>query len=176
MKAKHLILTRLLPKTGQIISYRDGDDGNCEAGWWRGWKNGVNKTRFVSKTIGVDDVVIDRATGLMWPASGLAAGCYNGGVKHWYNAIDYPNTLNFAGFIDWRIPNINELLSIVDYSRHNSAIYEPPFDNTSSSSYWTSTTYESSTTRAWTVDFNNGRPTHMVKTDYTKLRCVRGGL
>ncbi|GAJ23406.1 unnamed protein product, partial [marine sediment metagenome] len=102
---------------GQITSYRNGDDGEYEAGWWRGRLNADNKTRFIAKTIGGGSVVIDLATGLMWPADGVAAGCNNGVALSWEAAIDYALSLDFAGFTDWRIPNVKELASIIDFSR-----------------------------------------------------------
>ena len=80
MKAYDKILTRGLPKTGQSVVYSAGDDGTYQSGWWRGKLNANNKVRYIAKTIGGDDVVIDRATSLMWAADGTAAGCGSGGL------------------------------------------------------------------------------------------------
>ena len=74
---KHII-SRGLPKTGQTTSYITTDDGDTEIGWWKGLTDAQNRTRFVSVTISGGDVVIDRATGLMWSADGNEAGCNNG--------------------------------------------------------------------------------------------------
>lgn len=176
VKAKRLILTCGLPKTGQIISYRSGDDGEYEAGWWFGKLNANNKTRFISKTISGDDVVIDRATGLMWPADGNEAGCHNANDVVWNDAIDYAEGLSFAGFNDWRLPNVKELLSIVDYSKNEPCIDLIIFPNTSYNIHWTGTTRVTLTTSAIGVDFDEGLLYFGVKaSSYNYVRCVRKG-
>ncbi|KKL08907.1 hypothetical protein LCGC14_2571200, partial [marine sediment metagenome] len=122
------ILTRGLPKTGQTITYHSEGDGAYQAGWWKGKLNVNNKTRFVLKTINGDKVVIDRATGLMWAADGDEAGCNESGILYWDEALPYAYNLTFAGFSDWRIPNINELGSIINFGKETPAIDQPPFD------------------------------------------------
>ncbi len=176
MKTKQVSLTRGLPKTGQTEVNRTGDDGDYQAGWWKG---APLKPRFVAKTIeGVtdDDVVIDRSTGLMWAADGNEAGCKDSGRTGWDIAIDYANALDFAGFTDWRVPNINELLSLVDYSEINPAIDASFFPNTSGTPYWSSTGSSTSDTDAWYVTFNRGKTLIVTKTSSYWMRCVRGGL
>lgn len=176
MDAKRLVLTRLLPKTGQITSYRAGDDGDYEAGWWRGRLNADNKTRFIHIGTGINTLVKDLATGLMWPADGNSVGCHSGVICRWVVAIDYANVLDFAGFTDWRVPNIKELMSIVDFIRSNPAIDIAKFPNTVSGRYWASTTYQGYSGFAWYVDFVAGYVTVVDKDDEYYLRCVRGGL
>jgi len=169
---RRFIWSRALPKTGQIISYVDDDDGYNEFGWWRGLYNVDNKNRFIEKTIGGDDVVIDLATGLMWAADGNAAGCNNGSVITWANAISYCETLSFAGLSDWYLPNIKELLSIADFGLQSPAIKEPPFSNTVTD-YWSSTTNISSTTYALKVSFAIGLIVSIIKTGTMDLRACR---
>jgi len=176
MKAKRIILTRQLPKTGQVTSYRAGDDGIYEAGWWKGRLNATNKTRFVAKTIDGDDVVIDRATGLTWAADGNAQGCANGGTKSWNAAIDWPFGIDFAGFGDWRLPNINELFSIMDFSKSPLLIDLTLFPNTKNTEYWSSTTWPSHTGFAEIAYYEEGIIYYSSKTSSHYLRSVRGGL
>ena len=76
------------------------------------------------------------------------------------------------------MPNINELRSIVDYTRHDPAINTSIFQYTSSSMYWSSTTYAEETRlhNALTVDFDKGLTDGDDKyTGRHHLRCVRGG-
>ena len=65
-------------------------------------------------------------------------------------------TLPAGGYSDWRLPNRNELQSIVDYSRYNPAIDTTYFPGTVASYYWSSTTYAYSTSIAWNVYFGYG--------------------
>lgn len=176
MKTGKIGLSRGLPKTTQVTSYRDGDDGYYEAGWWRGLSFADNRDRFIPKTIDGDDVIIDLATGLVWAADGNEAGCNNGGINNWNDAIDYAEALDFAGFTDWRVPNMNELLSIIDYSRQFPCAFEPPFANTANDEYWSSTTNIGMTATVVVVGFAEFAATTVLKTATHSLRCVRGGL
>jgi len=94
---------------------------------------------------------------------------------NWVAAIDYcENTLALGGYTDWRLPNRNELLSIVDYSQVNPAIYSV-FANKSSDGYWSSTTYAGNTSIAWDVWFERGYSSLSMKINKEYVRCVRGG-
>lgn len=167
-------LTRGLPKTTQIISYRIGDDGDYEAGWWLGLKAANNRQRFVGCICEGEWTVIDKATGLTWAANGSQAGCNNGNVIAWAEAIDYALALSFAGFNDWRLPNIKELQSIIDYSRSFPCIYPELSAAANSTAHWTSTTYKTTTTNAWLVYFDNGVCHVTLKLNARHIRCVRG--
>lgn len=58
-----------------------------------------------------DGTITDSATGLMWTQEDSGEGLT------WKEALDYAENKEFAGYSDWRLPNIKELQSIVDYSR-----------------------------------------------------------
>lgn len=170
------VLSRGLPKTGQRTQYVLGDDGTYEAGWWIGRLNVGNKVRFVPKTINGDAVVFDRATGLTWAADGDEAGCNNGEVGTFAAAIAYANGLDFAGETDWRVPNITELQSILEYKGTSPLTYVH-FPNTKNQMYWMATTNSIDTTTAYAVYFSSGNVTSVTKNaPVCYLRCVRGGL
>ena len=173
--AEQNIITRGLPKSGQIISYQDYDDGYYQRGWWKDRAYAVNKTRFVAQTIGGHDVVTDRATGLMWAADGNELGCNNGLQCNWVDAVNYARALTFAGFINWRLPNVNELASIIDHSQSSPAIDAVLFPNTSWDPYWTATSGGVLGFSGWAIDFIDGR-IYLIdnKADLNHLRCVRG--
>ncbi|MFA6831361.1 MAG: DUF1566 domain-containing protein [Bacteroidaceae bacterium] len=67
---------------------------------------GVNK--FVDNG---DETISDTATGLMWAKSD------NGEGVTWKDALAYAEGSELAGYTDWRLPNVKELQSIVDYTR-----------------------------------------------------------
>jgi len=99
-KHKEYVNTRHLPKTGSVLSFWPfGDDGDYQKGWSIG-------QRFVTKTIAGDDIVFDRATGLMWGRDHNQAGGRSGSMNKWGSMLVYYNDLNFAGYSDWRLPNI----------------------------------------------------------------------
>jgi hypothetical protein len=98
-----------------------------------------------------DGTITDLATGLMWVQSDSGKG------MNWEDALAYAESLELAGYDDWRLPNAKELQSIVDYTRSpattNSAAIDPVFSVTSITdeggrtnypSYWTGTTHASS--------------------------------
>lgn len=58
-----------------------------------------------------DGTISDRATGLMWMQDD------NGEGLIWKDALSYAENSEFADYSDWRLPNVKELQSIVDYSR-----------------------------------------------------------
>lgn len=167
-------LSHGLPKTGQISNYRDGDDGQLEIGWWLRRKNADNKTRFLVKTIDGDEVVIDLATGLMWARDSDADGCNSGNKLNWTNSITYCNDLAFAGYTDWRLPNITELFSITNHETYNPAIWDSFTNVKYDDNYWSSTTRKFATTNARSISFSEGSYYTEAKTATNYLRAVRG--
>ena len=154
-----------LPKTGQTVEYQSGDDGTYEKGYP---KTGA---RFVDNG---DGTITDKATGLMWAKDGNGAGCNNGSTLAWAAAITFAEGLTFAGYSDWRLPNVKELMSIVDYSAVAPAI-NSTFTNTQSGYYWSSTTYADGTVNAWSVHFYDGYVSSGGKVLPYYVRPVRGG-
>jgi hypothetical protein len=104
-----------------------------------------------------DGTISDEATGLMWmeeDSGTLAAGARGDGTMNWEEALAWSESLEHAGYSDWRLPNAKELQSIVDYSRcpdaTGSAAIDPQFKCssyidgnglTNFHAYWTSTTH-----------------------------------
>lgn len=172
-------LSHGLPKTGQIVSYHDNDDGALELGWWLKTFNVNNRVRFVEKEYVAGEVIIlDLATGLMWPKSGLSSICGTGQITSWINAFVVPTVNTFSGFSDWRLPNLQELLSICNHSFINPAIHTEFTDVQADNykGYWTSTTYASDTSFAWYVRFVDGYAFALAKTSntyYRPCRCLK---
>ncbi len=105
----------------------------------------------------------DKVTGLMWKKciQGLSgADCTTGAAikKSWKDALQDASSENFAGHDDWRLPNKNELFSIVESRCANPSINENIFPNVGSVNHWTSTpVYEHDTAeKAVRVYFANG--------------------
>ena len=114
------------------------------------------------------DIVKDSVSKLEWQDNAV------GSTMAWEDAITHCEELSLGGHSDWRLPNINELKSIVDRSKDYPAIVNG-FENTSSYSYWSSTTYEDFKNDAWIVYFGYGYVGNDNK-DYNRyVRCVRDG-
>lgn len=177
-KSKQVDISRGLPKTGLTTSYQAGDDGQYEAGWWQGRLDANNRTRFIIKTIGGGQIVLDRATGLMWARAGSAAGGNNGNPITWANGIIYAEALTFATFSDWRMPNVKELMSIMNYEQATKV--DPVFINIPmlEEFLWTSTTYRDVSTRAYGIEIGGGEVNTYLKTEAVTgfLLCVRKGI
>ena len=144
-----------IAETGQQASDVGGDDGSERKGAaWPG-------TRFTDNQ---DGTVTDNLTGLIWLKN---AGCFNPTV--WSVALTDVNQLvsGACGLTDhssagqWRLPNLNELESMVDVSTSSPAIQVGnPFLNVSTGIYWSSTSYfggQAGSPSAWAIRFSDGR-------------------
>lgn len=149
MPSRPIIAT---PRTGQITSYLPWDDGDLQKGM--AWP----EPRFVDRK---DGTVIDRLTGLMW----LKDPRQVPQELHWKEAVGTCSALCFAGYDNWRLPNINELQSLVDYGRHDPSLSDghPFLGIQVEGSYWSSTTVSSQPKEAWAVELRTGRATQSHK-------------
>ena len=112
-------------------------------------------------------IVTDSKTGLQWQDNERLR-------KSWQNAINYCETLTLGDNDDWRLPNINELVSIVDDTKENPSM-TPVFKFFASTYYWSSTTYTADSDRAWYVYFGIGYQSDSPKSRRYSVRCVRLG-
>ncbi len=67
-----------------------------------------------------DGTISDMATGLMWGQNDSEVN------MNWEEALDYAKNSGTAGYSDWRLPNVKELQSIVDY-RYAPDAQDPSF-------------------------------------------------
>ena len=160
--------TTTLPKTGQTTSYRTGDDGDLQRGI--AWPD----PRFTDNE---DGTVTDNLTGLMWVK---APHDLSGNLDSmtWYNAIDFCNDLSFAGYSDWRLPNVLELQSLIDHGRFNPVLPSGhPFTGVHSEGfgYWSSSTAAGLTDYAWLMLLVNGGAYPDGKTSTALVWPVRVG-
>jgi len=95
--------------------------------------------------------------------------------RTWEFSITYCEGLSLGSYSDWRLPNIKELESITDDTTYNPVINTTYFPNTNSEYYWSSTTYASDSSSAWSVGFYNGYVGINFKSSNYYVRCVRGG-
>ncbi len=173
-----------LPKTGQTAC-RDGSgtaidcggtgqDGESQAG--APWPI----PRFAENG---DRTVTDRLTGLVWSKDGKAPGppaCNPGTRKTGQGAVDHVRCLNSNGYLgrsDWRLPNGNELASLVNHGESNSAAWlnAQGFSNVQAGGYWSSSTYATTPWNAWGVNMHDGAETSFARKHEINVWPVRGG-
>jgi len=117
-----------------------------------------------------DGTVTDICTGLIWEKE-TAPGTY----FDWCLALSYCEGLTLAGHDDWRLPNVRELQSIVDYGRVRPAI-DPVFGVLGESfCYWSSTsTARSGGRNKWSV-VGDGAVVSGICSEGFYVRAVRSG-
>ena len=112
-----------------------------------------------------DETVTDSTTGLVWQKSYVN--------KTWENALSYCEGLELAGHTDWRLPNKNELESLINHDKIYPASDFPAMP--SSGAFWSSTSYQGGGD-AYYLEFGTGIPGDTEKNVKAGVRCVRAGL
>lgn len=118
------------------------------------------------------NTVSDTDSGLMWMLAD------NGSTATWTQALEYcenlaPSDPLAGSFSDWRLPNINELHSLVDLRRSSPAIDVSVFPDCLSESYWSSTPGQQVAVYAWYVSFGAGSVGYQNTDQLMYVRCVR---
>ncbi len=193
-----------VPATGQTTSYRATtaggsgetllvpDDGRLRIGVAAAFRDNA------------DGTVTDLRTGLMWEKKCAGCGRLHDSSRdmvwtsdgrqptiwEWLASVNSEGDTGFAGYTDWRIPNVKELQSILDYERFNpavgpaldgescglgcTALADPRCSCTRMSSYWSSTTCPGQASSAIIVSFNLGLVGTRPKDGFAFVRAVRG--
>lgn len=168
--------------TGTVACTGTGQDGELQKG--AAWP----VPRFTSNNNGT---VTDNLTGLIWTED---VDCDS--PSTWGAALTYANNAKSGGCgIEdsssagtWRLPNVSELLSLVDREYSGPALSnaagdgqhgvtgEPAFSSSAESfddCHWTSTTYRQSPGNAWTVNMLTGASSGFSKTAPCRVWLVR---
>ena len=157
-----------LPDTGQMTCYdQNGNVIDCASDTAR--EDGFYATGCPSEgrfSDNGDGTVTDTCTGLMWQQ-------VDGGRLNWGSALEYCENLELGDHDDWRLPNVRELQSIVDFGRLSPSI-DRVF-SASSSNYWSSTSRTDDPVIAWHVFFHLGIVGHSHKDLERFVRAVRSG-
>jgi len=180
-----------LPATGQVTCWDStgviiscdgtGQDGDIRAG-----------VRLRYRDNG-DGTITDKNTGLTWEKLSADGSIHDqGNAYSWADAFAVHvaglNKANFAGHNDWRLPNVKELQSIVNYQNFAPAV-SSAFNNdcvvgatvltgscTVGNGYWSSSTYKYAPIGAWFVNFIDGGVSVGGKSAFfIQVRAVRGG-
>ena len=126
-----------------------------------------------------DGTVTDSTTGLTWKrcAEGqtwTGAACTGAAAAYTWTQAN-ARTSTFAGYSDWRLPNIRELQTIVDRTVYSPSIDRTVFPNAPESLFWSASAYAGNSDLAWGVLFYYGNAGFNGKGNSFQVRLVRGG-
>lgn len=121
-------------ETGNVL--QPGQDGSFQSGC-------PLEGRFVDNQ---DGTITDNCTGLMWAVQDPSL--------NWTAGLEYCENLELGGHTDWRMPNMNELSSLIIYSpRERDGYFLDPVFPVNGRIYWSSTTAMDNLARAYDIDF-----------------------
>lgn len=89
------------------------------------------------------------------------------------DAQEYIKELNrqeFAGYSDWRLPTLEEAMSLMEREKKNGLYIDPVFERKQE---WIWTADKESASRAWVVSFDYGRCTRNALGYSDVVRAVR---
>jgi hypothetical protein len=145
--------------------------GFCDRARNPGKKNFKNE--FLKQQIDGENIVIDKTSGLMWQQGGSSDRIlYREAEKR----IKELNAKRYAGFNDWRLPTLEEAMSLMEPEKKNGNIYiDPVFDKTQRW-IWTSDPISGSSDRFWVIDFDDGECYSYASANFSYyVRAVRSG-
>jgi hypothetical protein len=146
--------------------------------------NNMLKSSFDRSQVVVHDdgTLVDLSTGLMWQRCTLGYSWQSGTCSRdsaaaeftWEDALTTAaSKKTFAGYHGWRLPNKNELGSLVERACFSPAIDQTLFPATESKGYWTNTPNNFNEFSAWAVNFVDGDHMSTSRTNLLGIRLVR---
>jgi len=146
-----LAQVRLLP----YVSIRKSDQ-------WGFYGHSTITHCYEKKSINGNDVVIDHATGLMWHQSGSVNYMRWNDAREWIRVL---NNRGYASFKNWRLPTLDEAVSLLDSDRCNNLYIAPVFSD-EQWGIWTGDKHGS--LGVWSVYFSLGNVRWRVKNRYVR--------
>lgn len=117
------------------------------------------------------EAVLDKETGLVWERTP------NSSPLKWNEAFNYSYRKSVGERLGWRLPTIEEMLSLVDPTHAVMGLALPtghPFNNVQGE-YWTATTVVNAPDHAWTLIIASGNVDTDNKQNQMYVWCIRGG-
>ncbi|HHE05625.1 MAG TPA: DUF1566 domain-containing protein, partial [Epsilonproteobacteria bacterium] len=154
-----------LPKTGQLTSYADFDDG---------WYTKGTTSNFSKDSIA--EIVTDSSTSLMWQDNTDTSDVAK--KRNWADAQNYCHGLLLGGYDDWRLPQIQELYFIA--KKDSATPLGTPFEYAATDDYWSAdisndiATYVNFADAYENYVFIHEIPIIQPEKPLKNVRCVRG--
>ncbi len=110
---------------------------------------------YESKSINGGGVVIDHTTGLIWHQSGSEEEMDWPKAKQWVKDL---NNKGYAGYSDWRLPTVEEAISLLEPNINANSLYIDPAFDAKQTGIWTGDENDSADylDGAWSVRFSGG--------------------
>lgn len=124
------------------------------------------------KIISCEKVIIDNSTQLMWQQSGSLNIMKHSAAEQWMEDL---NRGSYVGFCDWRLPTIEEAISLMLYKTIKANLYINPIFDSKQCRIWTCDRCDKTAMCAWAVDFRK----HLCVSagccggEYAYIRAVR---
>lgn len=151
-------------KSPKIVwQWSDKSSFDPKHNFWKSWASEQSYEFVNGTTKWVNWIVKDKNTGLFWESQNRAW------TKTWRQAKQYCSRLN-KWWKTWRLPTIQELRWLVDYSKYSSNFNSDYF--AIEPSYWSSTTNAQFTGDAWILGLNYGHTYRDDKTYSNYVLCV----
>ncbi len=101
----------------------------------------------------------------------------SGAIPHWTDALIYANGLSLGGHSDWRLPNVNELESLINVGEVDPEAWlnSQGFSGVQADFYWSSTTSAPTTSSAWYIYTDSGLVSYGGKASNLFVLAVRSG-
>ena len=105
------------------------------------------------KLLNKGQIVFDKATNLMWQQGGSNNEMI---INHAKQYIAELNRINFAGYSDWRLPTLEEAMSLMEPEKNSSDLHIDSVFDSKQKYIWTNNQINDSKRRRWAVYFNYG--------------------
>lgn len=128
-----------------------------------------------------DGMILHQPTRLVWLRCPLgqtwdgSACAGSADLMTWSEALAAADAHTQMEVDDWRLPNRNELASIVEDRCYSPAVNFAAFPGTAPAGFWTSSPLVPSVDRRWRLDFDDGRLEPADATQLNAIRLVRAG-
>ncbi|MBE2251009.1 MAG: DUF1566 domain-containing protein [Myxococcus sp.] len=123
--------------------------------------------RLAGALTALPETVKDEANGLEWQRLD------DGRKRTWRESLDACAQLSLAGNADWHLPNVLELMSLLDYAALEPAKTDGVFETARPELYWSSSFSQNTPGLAWGVAFNLGAVDAVSVNGRAFARCVR---
>ncbi len=135
----------------------------------RWYREGIGfRNEFRLEKMNEEIVVCDYASGLMWEQSGSPSLMnYNEANRY----IEKLNNQKYAGFNDWRLPTLEEAMSLMERTKSDDDLWNDPVFNSTQRLIWTCDQVRGES-RAWIIFFDGGYCYFCILDHHSYVRAV----